>query len=237
MEPKDPKVEDRQSEAPSPKSVDRQSNTPSPPVSAFSSGTSTTIDIEVLDHESVQSESSASSRQETTEAKAGLHLMQGSFQLLSASACGDFSRLEDYAKLTERCGSSSNAFDRIDSFSMQPLDSRSVSEVNSDDEIPGSRTLTSVTAGPMPSPPVIVATPAQVRKEDKQEEEGLTEAMKDQSLDKTEMEESGRSATPVNGEKPEDVEEQQPPPITEEKRGVSTCQILDLQKVIQRSTT
>uniref|UniRef100_A0A673ZIY2 TATA element modulatory factor 1 n=1 Tax=Salmo trutta TaxID=8032 RepID=A0A673ZIY2_SALTR len=133
-------------EAPSPKSVDRQS-------------TSTTIDIEVLDHESVQSESSASSRQETAEAKAGLHLMQGSFQLLSASACGDFSRLEDYAKLTERCGSSSNAFDRIDSFSMQSLDSRSVSEVNSDDEIPGSRTLTSVTAGPMPSPPVIVANP------------------------------------------------------------------------------
>uniref|UniRef100_A0A8C7LZM3 TATA element modulatory factor 1 n=1 Tax=Oncorhynchus mykiss TaxID=8022 RepID=A0A8C7LZM3_ONCMY len=68
LEPKDCKMEDK------------QSNTPSPPVSTFSSGT-TTSDIEVLDHESVQSESSASSRQATAEAKAGLHLMQGSFQL------------------------------------------------------------------------------------------------------------------------------------------------------------
>ncbi|KAK6321552.1 hypothetical protein J4Q44_G00085280 [Coregonus suidteri] len=208
LEPKDPKAEDRQSDAPSPKSEDRQSNTPSPPVSTFSSGTSTTSDIEVLDHESMQSESSASSRQETAEAKAGLHLMQGSFQLLSASACGDFSRLEDYPKLTESCGSSSDAFERIDSFSMHSLDSRSVSEVNSDDEIPGSRTLASVTAGHMPSPPVIVATTAQER----EEKEGLTETMKDQSVDKNEMEESGRSATPVNSEKPE---EQLPPPITE----------------------
>uniref|UniRef100_A0A8C7HI74 TATA element modulatory factor 1 n=1 Tax=Oncorhynchus kisutch TaxID=8019 RepID=A0A8C7HI74_ONCKI len=240
---KDPKVEDRQSDTPSPKSEDRQSNTPSPPVSAFSSGTSTTSDIEVLDHESVQSESSASSRQEIAEAKAGLHLMQGSFQLLSASACGDFPRLEDYPKLTESCGSSSDAFERIDSFSMQSLDSRSVSEVNSDDEIPGSRTLASVTAGPTPSPP-------KQQEEEEDDEEGLTETMKDQSLDENEMEESGRSATPVNSEQPEDLieqeseadvtlsgptpdhEEQLPPPITEEKRGVSTCQILELQKVI-----
>ncbi|XP_031660331.1 TATA element modulatory factor isoform X4 [Oncorhynchus kisutch] len=259
LEAKDPKVEDRQSDTPSPKSEDRQSNTPSPPVSAFSSGTSTTSDIEVLDHESVQSESSASSRQEIAEAKAGLHLMQGSFQLLSASACGDFPRLEDYPKLTESCGSSSDAFERIDSFSMQSLDSRSVSEVNSDDEIPGSRTLASVTAGPTPSPPVRVATTAQEREKEEEEkqqeeeeddEEGLTETMKDQSLDENEMEESGRSATPVNSEQPEDLieqeseadvtlsgptpdhEEQLPPPITEEKRGVSTCQILELQKVI-----
>uniref|UniRef100_A0A8C4HX45 TATA element modulatory factor 1 n=1 Tax=Dicentrarchus labrax TaxID=13489 RepID=A0A8C4HX45_DICLA len=158
IEHKDSKVEDR------------QNDTPSPPVSAFSSGTSTTSDIEVLDHESVLSESSASSRQETGEGKAGLHLMQGSFQLLTASTCGDFPRLEDYSKLTESCGSSSDAFERIDSFSVQSLDSRSVSEVNSDDEVPGSRTLASVTAGP-------------------------------QSLD--EMEESGRSATPVNSEQPE----------------------------------
>ncbi|KAK6319038.1 hypothetical protein J4Q44_G00102490 [Coregonus suidteri] len=247
LEPKDPKA------------GDRQSNTPSPPVSAFSSGTSTTSDIEVLDHESVQSESSASSRQETAEAKAGLHLMQGSFQLLSASACGDFPRLEDYPKLTESCGSSSDAFERIDSFSMQSLDSRSVSEVNSDDEIPGSRTLASVTAGPTPSPPVRVATTEQEREEEEkqqeeeeEDEEGLTETMKDQSLDENEMEESGRSATPVNSEQPEDLMEQEqeseadvtlsgptpdheeplPPPITEEKRGVSTCQILELQKVI-----
>ncbi|XP_064822630.1 TATA element modulatory factor-like isoform X3 [Oncorhynchus masou masou] len=260
LEAKDPKAGDRQSDTPSPKSEDRQSNTPSPPVSAFSSGTSTTSDIEVLDHESVQSESSASSRQEIAEAKAGLHLMQGSFQLLSASACGDFPRLEDYPKLTESCGSSSDAFERIDSFSMQSLDSRSVSEVNSDDEIPGSRTLASVTAGPTPSLPVRVATTAQEREEEEEEkqqqqeeeedEEGLTETMKDQSLDENEMEESGRSATPVNSEQPEDLieqeseadvtlsgptpdhEEQLPPPITEEKRGVSTCQILELQKVI-----
>nr|XP_046167733.1 TATA element modulatory factor isoform X1 [Oncorhynchus gorbuscha] len=260
LEAKDPKAGDRQSDTPSPKSEDRQSNTPSPPVSAFSSGTSTTSDIEVLDHESVQSESSASSRQEIAEAKAGLHLMQGSFQLLSASACGDFPRLEDYPKLTESCGSSSDAFERIDSFSMQSLDSRSVSEVNSDDEIPGSRTLASVTAGPTPSPPVRVAPTAQEREEEEEEEkqqqeeeedeEGLTETMKDQSLDENEMEESGRSATPVNSEQPEDLieqeseadvtlsgptpdhEEQLPPPITEEKRGVSTCQILELQKVI-----
>ncbi|CAB1353497.1 unnamed protein product [Coregonus sp. 'balchen'] len=259
LEPKDPKAGDRQSDTPSPKSEDRQSNTPSPPVSAFSSGTSTTSDIEVLDHESVQSESSASSRQETAEAKAGLHLMQGSFQLLSASACGDFPRLEDYPKLTESCGSSSDAFERIDSFSMQSLDSRSVSEVNSDDEIPGSRTLASVTAGPTPSPPVRVATTEQEREEEEkqqeeeeEDEEGLTETMKDQSLDENEMEESGRSATPVNSEQPEDLMEQEqeseadvtlsgptpdheeplPPPITEEKRGVSTCQILELQKVI-----
>ncbi|XP_029539482.2 TATA element modulatory factor isoform X2 [Oncorhynchus nerka] len=258
LEAKDPKAGDRQSDTPSPKSEDRQSNTPSPPVSAFSSGTSTTSDIEVLDHESVQSESSASSRQEIAEAKAGLHLMQGSFQLLSASACGDFPRLEDYPKLTESCGSSSDAFERIDSFSMQSLDSRSVSEVNSDDEIPGSRTLASVTAGPTPSPPVRVATTAQEREEEEEkqqeeeeeDEEGLTETMKDQSLDENEMEESGRSATPVNSEQPEDLieqeseadvtlsgptpdhEEQLPPPITEEKRGVSTCQILELQKVI-----
>ncbi|KAJ3601916.1 hypothetical protein NHX12_029677 [Muraenolepis orangiensis] len=166
------------------KAEDRQSDTPSPPVSAFSSGTSTTSDIEVLDHDSVLSESSAGSRQETAEAKAGLHLMQGSFQLLSASACGEFPRLEDYAKLTESCGSSSDAFERIDSFSVQSLDSRSVSEVNSDDEVPGSRTLASVTAGPEPA-----------------------------------------------------LQDTPPQPITKEMRSVSTCQILELQKVIDELST
>uniref|UniRef100_A0A8C7ZKM3 TATA element modulatory factor 1 n=1 Tax=Oryzias sinensis TaxID=183150 RepID=A0A8C7ZKM3_9TELE len=166
------------------KTEDRQTDTPSPPVSAFSSGTSTTSDIEVLDHESVLSESSVSSRQETGESKAGLHLMQGSFQLLTASTCGDFPQLEDYPKLTESCGSSSDAFERIDSFSMQSLDSRSVSEVNSDDEISASRTLASVTTGP-----------ASLTCE-KQEEESLDE-----------MEESGRSATPVNSEQPEELTE------------------------------
>uniref|UniRef100_A0A8C4ZU37 TATA element modulatory factor 1 TATA binding domain-containing protein n=1 Tax=Gadus morhua TaxID=8049 RepID=A0A8C4ZU37_GADMO len=231
LETKDGKVEDR------------QTDTPSPPVSAFSSGTSTTSDIEVLDHESVLSESSASSRQETAEVKAGLHLMQGSFQLLSASACGELLRNEDYAKLTESCGSSSDAFERIDSFSMQSLDSRSVSEVNSDDDIPGSRTLASVTAGSEP-----IAPTASVVFQKEEEEEGLTETMRDQSLD--EMEESGRSATPVNCEQPEDLteeddqtglmmssttselEENPAQPITKEMRSVSTCQILELQKVI-----
>uniref|UniRef100_I3KWZ6 TATA element modulatory factor 1 n=1 Tax=Oreochromis niloticus TaxID=8128 RepID=I3KWZ6_ORENI len=215
------------------KTEDRQNDTPSPPVSAFSSGTSTTSDIEVLDHESVLSESSASSRQETGEGKTGLHLMQGSFQLLTASTCGDFPRLEDYPKLTESCGSSSDAFERIDSFSVQSLDSRSVSEVNSDDEIPGSRTLASVTAGP-------------VDEKEEDDEEGFTETMREQSLD--EMEESGRSATPVNSEQPEDLTEQEAnitlsdataaaqeqitPPITAEMKSASTVQILELQKVI-----
>lgn len=239
LNPKDPKAEDR------------QSDTPSPPVSAFSSGTSTTSDIEVLDHESVLSESSASSRQETAEAKAGLHLMQGSFQLLSASACGEFPRLEDYTKLTESSGSSSDAFERIDSFSMQSLDSRSVSEVNSDDEIPGSRTLASVTSGSTPTPVLPAAAPQnqedeeEKKEEEKEEEEELLEMMKEQSVD--EMEESGRSATPVNSEQPEELTEQEQdseadvslsappedfiPPITEQKRSVSTCQILELQKV------
>uniref|UniRef100_A0A8C1GXQ6 TATA element modulatory factor 1 n=1 Tax=Cyprinus carpio TaxID=7962 RepID=A0A8C1GXQ6_CYPCA len=223
------------------KSEDRQSDTPSPPVSAFSSGTSTTSDIEVLDHESVLSESSASSRQETAEAKAGLHLMQGSFQLLSASTCADFPRLDEYPKLTESCGSSSDAFERIDSFSMQSLDSRSVSEVNSDDEIPGNRTLASIMAGHLP-------TPAQTAPQTKQEEEEvMTESVIDQSLDDNEMEESGRSATPVNCEQTDELLEGDQEPEsnltltsqttdvndtvisqnTEEKQGDSPCQIFD----------
>ncbi|XP_005945521.1 TATA element modulatory factor isoform X1 [Haplochromis burtoni] len=235
------------------KTEDRQNDTPSPPVSAFSSGTSTTSDIEVLDHESVLSESSASSRQETGEGKTGLHLMQGSFQLLTASTCGDFPRLEDYPKLTESCGSSSDAFERIDSFSVQSLDSRSVSEVNSDDEIPGSRTLASVTAGPAPLTVQQAecqkqegGEAAKVDEKEEDDEEGFTETMREQSLD--EMEESGRSATPVNSEQPEDLteqeanltlsdataaaEEQITPPITAEMKSASTVQILELQKVI-----
>lgn len=251
------------SPSPSPKEVliehkdskveDRQNDTPSPPVSAFSSGTSTTSDIEVLDHESVLSESSASSRQETGEGKTGLHLMQGSFQLLTASTCGDFPRLEDYSKLTESCGSSSDAFERIDSFSVQSLDSRSVSEVNSDDEIPGSRTLASVTAGSASltesSPVCEKQKDGVVEKAGEEEEETFIETMREQSLD--EMEESGRSATPVNSEQPEELAEQEEesegnstlldptsnteeqivPPITEEMKSFSTVQILELQKV------
>ncbi|KAM8914739.1 TATA element modulatory factor [Spinachia spinachia] len=222
------------------KGEDRQNDTPSPPVSAFSSGTSTTSDIEVLDHDSVLSESSASSRQETGEGKAGLHLMQGSFQLLSASTCGDFPRLEDYSKLTESSGSSSDAFERIDSFSVHSLDSRSVSEVNSDDEIPGSRTLASVTADPPPSSVSSAVCQKQgdgVVEREEGEEEGFNETMREQSLD--EMEESGRSATPVNSEPPEELTEQESEanaqitqPITEEMKSVTTVQILELQKVV-----
>lgn len=250
------------SPSPSPKEVltehkdskveDRQNDTPSPPVSAFSSGTSTTSDIEVLDHESVLSESSASSRQETGEGKTGLHLMQGSFQLLTASTCGDFPRLEDYSKLTESCGSSSDAFERIDSFSMQSLDSRSVSEVNSDDEIPSSRTLASVTAGPALLRESSATCEKQKEgmelKDGEEAGESFTETIREQqSLD--EMEESGRSATPVNSEQPEELaepeseakstlvdpatkaEELMVPPITEDMKGFSTVQILELQKV------
>ncbi|KAM4582178.1 TATA element modulatory factor [Fundulus diaphanus] len=233
-----------------PKAEDRQSDTPSPPVSAFSSGTSTTSDIEVLDHESVLSESSASSRQETGESKTGLHLMQGSFQLLTASTCGDFARLEDYQKLTESCGSSSDAFERIDSFSVQSLDSRSVSEVNSDDEIPGSRTLASVTAGPTPLTEACRkqedGVEGQAGEENAGRGEGCAETGKEQPVD--EMEESGRSATPVNSEQPDELYasvgddavfgsacsagEKSTPPITEEMKSVSTVQILELQKVI-----
>lgn len=243
---------------------DRQSDTPSPPVSGFSSGTSTTSDIEVLDHESVLSESSASSRQGTGEGKAGLHLMQGSFQLLTASTCGDFPRLDDYSKLMESCGSSSDAFERIDSFSVQSLDSRSVSEVNSDDEIPASRTLASVTVGPAsltesttvrekPKDEVEekVGKEGEDEEEDEEEEEEeeiSPETMRDQSLD--EMEESGRSATPVNCEQPEELPEPEDdskatalhnptsesvkpiPPITEEMKSFSAVQILELQKVL-----
>ncbi|XP_017280723.1 TATA element modulatory factor [Kryptolebias marmoratus] len=236
------------------KAEDRQNDTPSPPVSAFSSGTSTTSDIEVLDHESVLSESSASSRQETGESKTGLHLMQGSFQLLTASTCGDFPRLEDYPKLTESCGSSSDAFERIDSFSVQSLDSRSVSEVNSDDEIPGGQTLASVTAGPAsltascPKQEDAVAEKVGEEEQGEGEEEVYVETAREQSLD--EMEESGRSATPVNSEQPEELaelgcdgnvpqfdsastaEEKSAPPITEEMKSVSTVQILEFQKVI-----
>lgn len=247
---------------------DRQSDTPSPPVSGFSSGTSTTSDIEVLDHESVLSESSASSRQGTGEGKAGLHLMQGSFQLLTASTCGDFPRLDDYSKLMESCGSSSDAFERIDSFSVQSLDSRSVSEVNSDDEIPASRTLASVTVGPASlteSTAVREKPKDEVEEkvgkeeedeerekeeegEEEEEEEISPETMREQSLD--EMEESGRSATPVNCEQPEELPEPEDDskattlhnptseseepilPITEEMKSFSAVQILELQKVL-----
>ncbi|XP_054338705.1 TATA element modulatory factor isoform X3 [Pongo pygmaeus] len=177
------------------KHEDRQSNTPSPPVSTFSSGTSTTSDIEVLDHESVISESSASSRQETTDSKSSLHLMQTSFQLLSASACPEYNRLDDFQKLTESC-CSSDAFERIDSFSVQSLDSRSVSEINSDDELSGKGYALV---------PIIVnsSTP---KSKTVESAEGKSEEVNETLViptEEAEMEESGRSATPVNCEQPD----------------------------------
>ncbi|XP_005383870.1 PREDICTED: TATA element modulatory factor [Chinchilla lanigera] len=178
------------------KHEDRQSNTPSPPVSTFSSGTSTTSDIEVLDHESVISESSASSRQETTDAKSSLHMMQTSFQLLSASACPDDNRLDDFQKLNESC-CSSDAFERIDSFSVQSLDSRSVSEINSDDELPGKGyALVPIIVNPSTPKTKIVESI-----EGKPEEE-VNETLSIPA-EEAEMEESGRSATPVNCEQPD----------------------------------
>ncbi|XP_050813266.1 TATA element modulatory factor isoform X2 [Gopherus flavomarginatus] len=176
------------------KNEDRQSNTPSPPVSTFSSGTSTTSDIEVLDHESVISESSVSSRQEATDSKSSLHLMQTSFQLLSTSACAEYNRLDDFQKLTESC-SSSDAFERIDSFSVQSLDSRSVSEINSDDELSGrGYASASLTISPLTPKTEMVD---RMKNKSKELNETLVHT------DETEMEESGRSATPVNSEQPD----------------------------------
>ncbi|MBN3296615.1 TMF1 factor, partial [Amia calva] len=244
--PQPPPSKDMLLESKDPKSEDRQSDTPSPPVSTFSSGTSTTSDIEVLDHESVLSESSASSRQENADSKASLHLMQTSFQLLSASACTDFQRLDDYQKLTESC-SSSDAFERIDSFSMQSLDSRSVSEINSDDELSGRAcTLASVTTSP--------TTPIPATADELKSEVEFTETMRDRSLEENEMEESGRSATPVNCEQPEELMPAESPSnsscslsnvkellpvqiVPEENHVISSPQMQELQKVIDELTS
>ncbi|ELK25517.1 TATA element modulatory factor [Myotis davidii] len=198
-------TKDIASEAKEQKHEDRQSNTPSPPVSTFSSGTSTTSDIEVLDHESVISESSASSRQETTDAKSSLHLMQTSFQLLSASACPEYNRLDDFPKLTESC-CSSDAFERIDSFSVQSLDSRSVSEINSDDELSGKGyALVPIIVNPS-TPKTKVVEPVEGKSEEEVNETVIP-------TEETEMEESGRSATPVNCEQPDILVSS--PPINE----------------------
>ncbi|XP_059679167.1 TATA element modulatory factor isoform X2 [Gavia stellata] len=177
------------------KTEDRQSNTPSPPISTFSSGTSTTSDIEVLDHESVISESSVSSRQEAADSKSSLHLMQTSFQLLSTSACADYNRLDDFQKMTESC-CSSDAFERIDSFSVQSLDSRSVSEINSDDELPG-RASASASVAVSPSAPKTETVDALKNKSENLNDTPVLHA------EEAEMEESGRSATPVNSEQPD----------------------------------
>ncbi|NXV01309.1 TMF1 factor, partial [Cettia cetti] len=179
------------------KTEDRQSNTPSPPISTFSSGTSTTSDIEVLDHESVISESSVSSRQEAADSKSSLHLMQTSFQLLSTSACADYNRLDDFQKMTESCGSS-DAFERIDSFSVQSLDSRSVSEINSDDELSG-RASASASVAVSPSVPKAETVDGLKSKSENLNDAPVLHA------EEAEMEESGRSATPVNSEQPDVV--------------------------------
>ncbi|NXI53614.1 TMF1 factor, partial [Chloroceryle aenea] len=177
------------------KTEDRQSNTPSPPISTFSSGTSTTSDIEVLDHESVISESSVSSRQEAADSKSSLHLMQTSFQLLSASACADYNRLDDFQKMTESC-CSSDAFERIDSFSVQSLDSRSVSEINSDDELSG-KASASASVAVSPSVPKADTVDALKKKSENLSDTPVLHT------EEAEMEESGRSATPVNSEQPD----------------------------------
>ncbi|KAM9326770.1 TATA element modulatory factor [Gastrophryne carolinensis] len=190
-----PENEDNVLELKDQKLEDRQSNTPSPPVSNFSSGTSTTSDIEVLDHESVISESSVSSRQEGGDPKGNLNLMQNSFQLLSPSV--EYSRSDEFLKMTESC-SSSDAFERIDSFSVQSLDSRSISEINSDDELPG-RTCTLVAIAVSTSTPSLDITDSAESKTD----EDLNETLLVHSSEDIEMEESGRSATPVNSEQPD----------------------------------
>ncbi|XP_075430400.1 TATA element modulatory factor isoform X1 [Ascaphus truei] len=195
-----PENKDNSLDAKDEKHEDRQSNTPSPPISTFSSGTSTTSDIEVLDHESVISESSGSSRQEVSDSKASLHLMQTSFQLLSPSACAEYNRLDEFPKLTESC-SSSDAFERIDSFSVQSLDSRSVSEINSDDEQSG-RGCTLVSTGVGRSSPKADGTDAVESKSDQE----LNETLVVHSSEEIEMEESGRSATPVNSEQPDAIQ-------------------------------
>uniref|UniRef100_S4RVR4 TATA element modulatory factor 1 n=1 Tax=Petromyzon marinus TaxID=7757 RepID=S4RVR4_PETMA len=110
-------------------SEDRQSKTPSPPAGPLSSGTSSTSDIEVLDHESVKSENSASSRADHKAALAPLVQVQSFLP-----APGD-----DDQRLYESGSSSTDGFERIDSVSVRSLDSRSISEVNSDDEVGGSR--------------------------------------------------------------------------------------------------
>ncbi|KAF7249951.1 TATA element modulatory factor [Varanus komodoensis] len=196
LTPKEQKNEDSL-ETKERKSEDRQSNTPSPPISTFSSGTSTTSDIEVLDHESVISESSVSSRQEAADSKSSLHLMQNSFQLLTASSCTDYNRIDDFQKLTESC-CSSDAFERIDSFSVQSLDSRSVSEINSDDELSGRGC---VLASVALSPSTIKSDEVEPTKSEP--EHSLNETPLVLPTEETEMEESGRSATPVNSEQPD----------------------------------
>lgn len=108
---------------------DRQSKTPSPPAGPLSSGTSSTSDIEVLDHESVKSENSASSRADHKAALSPLVQVQSFLP-----APGD-----DDQRLYESGSSSTDGFERIDSVSVRSLDSRSISEVNSDDEVGGSR--------------------------------------------------------------------------------------------------
>lgn len=123
--------------------------------------------------------------------------MQTSFQLLSASACPEYGRLDDFQKLSESC-CSSDAFERIDSFSVQSLDSRSVSEINSDDELPG-RGYALV--------PVVVSPSAPKTKVVESTEENIEEEEGNETLiapsEEAELEESGRSATPVNCEQPD----------------------------------
>uniref|UniRef100_A0AAY4CXZ5 Uncharacterized protein n=1 Tax=Denticeps clupeoides TaxID=299321 RepID=A0AAY4CXZ5_9TELE len=143
--PKDGVAESKDS-----KPEDRQSDTPSPPGQRFSSGTSTTSDIEVLDHEERPDERARPAHgQETDEARTASTCCRAPSSCISASACAELPAPGGLPQADGERGLSSDAFERIDSFSVQSLDSRS--------------------------------TP-----------------VKDQSLDENDMEESGRSSTPVN---------------------------------------
>uniref|UniRef100_A0A8C4QWC8 TATA element modulatory factor 1 n=1 Tax=Eptatretus burgeri TaxID=7764 RepID=A0A8C4QWC8_EPTBU len=134
------------------KAEDRQSKTPSPSACAHSSGTSSTSDIEVLDHDSVVSETSGGSR---TEQKNMLPLVH-SFQL-SEQFSRDGERvgtLDDTRLYESGSSASTDGFERIDASSLRSLESRSVSEMNSDEEaIPGAsaQVLVSTSQGEEPS--------------------------------------------------------------------------------------
>ncbi|KAI5182495.1 Tata Element Modulatory Factor [Manis pentadactyla] len=91
---------------------------------------------------------------------------------------------------------SSDAFERTDSFSVQSLDSRSVSEINSDDELSGKGyALVPIVVNPSTPKTKIVESV-----EGKSEEADETLII---PTEETEMEESRQSATPVNCEQPD----------------------------------
>lgn len=62
--------------------------------------------------------------------------MQIFFQFFLVFVCFEYNRLDDFQKFIESC-CLFDVFERIDLFSVQLLDSRSVSEINLDDELLG----------------------------------------------------------------------------------------------------